>query len=252
MKSVRIIFLVLVLALALPMASVSAQEDEGELEPVISAVYYIPATGGSFVTAAEGDGYVLTLTDVAPEVAWIMNEPSLILQQHDTANLAAQWGLAADLMSKAVLEIDGWNILVMLGSPTYADGTLTFMAYDPEIVAPGIKEPELPESFGRAAVTILWTLDFQQTMITAVFESEGIRATSEECAAWKAQWDIYWAWFLPKQSELSSALLQCKFTKDPNACQKVTEINAEIATEYAKVSHLPDLLNQECGGFSPN
>jgi hypothetical protein len=252
MKAVRVIFLVLVLALALPITSAVAQ-DEGEedFEPVISAVYYAPSSGGSFV--AEGDGYLLTLTDVAPEVAWIMSEPSLILQQHDTANLAAQWGLAPDLTSEGVLEVGGWNILVTLGSPTYADGTLTFMAYDPQIVAPGIKEPELPANFDSAAISILWTLEFQQTMITAVFEAEGIReATTEQCNEWKAQWDAYWTWVKPKQDQLNDALFKCKFLKDQAACQLKDQIDAEINAEYAKVAQLPDLLNSECGGFSIN
>jgi hypothetical protein len=252
MKSVRVIFLVLILALTVPLSSAVAQDDGNtDVEPVIAAVYYIPASGGSF--AAEGDGYLLTLSDVASQVAWIMSKPSLILQQHDTANLAAQWGVAQDLMTDAVLEVNGWNIQMTLGSPTYENGTLTFMAYNPEIVAPGVKEPELPTTFGSASLSVLWTLEFQQSMISAVFESEGIRtATTEECDAAKAEWDTYWTWLNTKLKELNKYAVPCKIMHDANACAQLTAISDEIAAEYAKVSYLPDYLNQECGIVVPN
>jgi hypothetical protein len=256
MKTVtRLLVFVILFLFVFPLSIAGAQDDSGGELPVVpemSAIYYLTAASGSF--ADQGDGtYLLTLEGVGADITWIMTSPSLAIQQQSSANLSMQWSSADALTTDAVIEAAGLNIAMTLGAPTYdeAAGVQTYVATVTNINAPaGVKEPDVPATFDTASLSMAWSLDFQNGLVSGITAMyAGLRATPEECAAAQQEWNDFMAYYIAKQNELYPIVNACVGVgqpPDPNACIQRQAILDEINAEYAKVSYIPGMLANEC------
>lgn len=248
---VRILVVCLLLTVALPLALVNAQGDGGEytMAPTISAVYYIPATAGSFEEV--DDAYLLTLAGVAEEIEWIMASPMLSIYTFSNVNFNAQWVANDELVADAVLQVADLNVQLALSSPAYDvdTGTQTYVAEVTDIIGPAdAKEIELPMEFEAVTLTIAWTDEFQGGLIDGIAAMyEGMRATPEQCAAAQASYDQFQNVWLPERVAAHDALIwPCLLDGDAAACQLMNDISMEMAFEQMAMAQVLSMINNEC------
>jgi hypothetical protein len=247
---VRFTIIALLLAVIVPILPASAQEGDqltGASTP-ITAVYFQSATAGSF--ADQGDGtYLLSLEGVAPEIVWLVTTPALGVETMDLSNLNAQWAAAESLQTEAVLEVGDLNVHLMLSAPTYdaASGVQTYTSTVVSISAPeGVKEPDLPASFDGANLSIVWSLDFQSSLmggIEALFA--GVRATPEECAAAQTAFNDFIAWYLAQQPQVQSLGQACN-AGDQASCAAAKQLADQVNAAYIAIYPTITLLNTQC------
>jgi hypothetical protein len=250
---VRLMLVALLLVVALPLTSVSAQdnpEDTLVAAPELSAVYYLSAASGSF--ADQGDGtYLLTLEGVGPEIVWLASYPGLRVYRLSTENLAINWGAGPEgLSADAVLETAGLNIQMLLSSPTYdaTAGTQSYVASVVNIITvEDTKEPpELPATFDNAALSIAWTVEFENGLVAGIqVRYEGLRATPEECAAALQSWNDYVVWDQQKAAEQAAAQLACS-QGDAAACTTANNIAQERKIAGIRIYNVKILLATQC------
>lgn len=247
---VRTLVVISLLVIALPLSLANAQ-DGGETyttTPVISAVYYIPATAGTFEEV--DDVYLLTLEGVELGIDWIMTSPMLSIRTFNNDNLTAQWAANDELAANAVLQVDDLNVMLTLSSPTYDvdTGVQTYVAVVGDIVAPAdVKEPELPMAFEAVNLSIEWTNAFQEGLLIGIDEMyEGVRATPAECAHARNEYRQYQDHWLPPRIAAHDALIWPCLGGDGAACQLMSQISMEMAFKSMEMAPVLAMINTEC------
>jgi hypothetical protein len=247
--SLRTIILALLIVVLLPILPVGAQDGGDEqaiLAPTISAVYYLSATSGSF--ADQGDGtYLLTLDGVGEDIGWIVTQPSLALGTVSNVNLNAQWAAADGLVADAVLQVGGLNVMVTLSSPTYDSATQTYIVAVGDIVSfEGVKEPDLPTTFDAANLSIAWSLEFEDGLITGIQAMyTGMRATPEQCQASQNTYNSLRTQYYQINSDLSTAFKACQ-GGDAAACDKAKTLQAQLYSVQQSLTTTSTFLRSQC------